>query len=72
MREEWISRQKWEAMLAQSRDLMNRIDWFRRCGEPNEELWKEIAPLNQRIRSPLLRVRGIDDRGASTSGEGKR
>lgn len=65
MSEEWISRQEWEAMLALSRELMSRINWLQRDGKPNEELWKQLAPLNRRIRSPLLKVRGIDDRTPS-------
>jgi hypothetical protein len=63
MTEKWISRSEWEALLEQARFLMNAADRQRSLGKDTKALWTRITPLNRQIRSPLLKVRGIDDQG---------
>lgn len=61
---EWISRSEWEALLVRSRSLTASAKRADQMGQSDvaKHLWREIAPLNRRINSPLLKVRGIDDR----------
>lgn len=61
-RETWIGRAEWNTLLRRSRDLMDQAERLRRNGQDNADVWKKIAPINQTLRSPLLKVRGIDDR----------
>lgn len=62
MSDEWITRTEWEMMLRRSDALhayAKELEW---AGLPSDEVWAEIKPLSERIRSPSLKVRGIDDR----------
>lgn len=60
--EEWISRAQWEKLLRVSRDLLRRIDYRTRLGQPVAHLWGRLGPINERIRSANLKVIGIDDK----------
>jgi len=61
---EWITREEWMSLVNKARSLMKSADWAKQRNDnlAYRSLWKKIAPLNKRIRSDKLKVRGIDDR----------
>lgn len=60
--ETWITRKAWEALLEESRALQAKAEYLRRVGCDDRRVWEKIRPVNRTIRSPLLKVRGIDGR----------
>ncbi len=59
---EIISREEWHDMLERSRDLLARAEHANRVGDAitAASIWRELGPLNRKIRSRQLLVRGID------------
>lgn len=60
--EEWITREEWNFLLSRSYSIGCEIDRRKRRGEPTASLWQEVRPIRHRIRSPHVKVIGIDDR----------
>lgn len=58
----WITREQWRAMLFESRSVHDQIKAANKIGEPTEQLWRQLRPINATIRSGYLKVEGIDDR----------
>jgi hypothetical protein len=60
--ETWISLDVWEALLNESKAMWAGAELLRISGMDTDHIWKALRPINQTIRSPLLKVHGIDDR----------
>lgn len=60
--ETWIDQDEWAALLHESRDLQLRAARLKRSGRSDAHVWDKLMPINLTLRSPFLKVRGIDDR----------
>lgn len=63
MAREIVSRSVWMKMLEHSRCLQIEAEIAHMTGNRRryDEIWRQLSPLNRKIRNPnLLRVRGID------------
>lgn len=62
MGDEWIDIDEWQQLLRKSRRLCVTAEFQDRRGVDSQQAWQKVREVNGRIRSPYLKVRGIDDR----------